>query len=133
MTPGLGRSPGESESEMAQSCPTLWDPMDCSLPGASIHGIFQAGGLDWVAIFFSRGSSRPRGRTQVSRIVDRLFTEWATMEAGEGKGCPLYSGLWEFHRLHSHGAPKSDRTELLSLSNNIISSYYKNKNIYICI
>ena len=38
------------ESEVAQSCPTLWDPMDCSLPGSSIHGIFQARILEWVTI-----------------------------------------------------------------------------------
>ena len=43
----------ESESEVAQSCPTLCDPMDCSLPGSSVHGIFQARVLEWVAIAFS--------------------------------------------------------------------------------
>ena len=43
----------KSESEIAQSCPTLNDPMDCSLPGSSIHGIFQARGLEWGAIAFS--------------------------------------------------------------------------------
>ena len=42
----------KSESEVAQSCPTLSDPMDCSLPGSSIHGIFQASVLEWVAIAF---------------------------------------------------------------------------------
>ena len=41
------------ESEVAQSCPTLSDPMDCSPPGSSIHGIFQARGLEWGAIAFS--------------------------------------------------------------------------------
>ena len=51
---------GESESEVAQSCPTLCNPMDCSLPGSSVHGIFQAKVLEWVAISFSRGSSQPR-------------------------------------------------------------------------
>ena len=44
-----------SESEVAQSCPTLCDPMDCSLPGFSVHGIFQARVLGWVAIAFSQG------------------------------------------------------------------------------
>ena len=44
-------------SEVAQSCPTLCDPMDCSLPGSSVHGIFQARVLEWIAISFSRGSS----------------------------------------------------------------------------
>ena len=47
----------ESESEGAQSCLTLCDPMDCSLPGSSMHGIFQARVQEWVAIAFSRGSS----------------------------------------------------------------------------
>ena len=45
----------KSESEIAQSCPTLSDPMDCSLPGSSIHGIFQARVLEWVAVAFSMG------------------------------------------------------------------------------
>ena len=45
----------ESESEVAQACPTRSDPMDCSLPGASIHGIFQARILEWGAIAFSDG------------------------------------------------------------------------------
>ena len=44
----------KSESEVAQSCPTLSDPMDCSLPGSSVHGIFQARVLEWGAIAFSR-------------------------------------------------------------------------------
>ena len=43
----------KSESEVAQSCPTLSDPMDCSLSGSSIHGIFQARVLEWGAIAFS--------------------------------------------------------------------------------
>ena len=46
----------KSESEVAQSCPTLRDPMDCSLPGSSIHGIFQARVLEWGAIAFSRST-----------------------------------------------------------------------------
>ena len=50
----------ESESEVAQSCLTLCDPMDCSPPGSSVHGILQARILEWVAISFSRGSSQPR-------------------------------------------------------------------------
>ena len=70
---------GESESDMAQSCPTFCDPMDCSLPGSSVHGIFQARVLEWVAVFF-RGSSWSRNRTWVSRIVGRHITVWATRE-----------------------------------------------------
>ena len=80
----------ESESEIAQSCPTLCDPMDCGLPDSSIHGIFQATVLEWVTISFSRGSSQPRDRTQVSRIAGRRFTLWANgqifLKAGERYG-----------------------------------------------
>ena len=47
----------------AKSCLTLCDPMDCSLPGSSVHGIFQAIILEWVAISYSRGSSQPRNQT----------------------------------------------------------------------
>ena len=73
----------KSESEVAQSCLTLCDPMYHSLPGFSIHGIFQATVPEWVAISFSRESSVPRDRTQVSRIAGRCFTLWATRR-GEG-------------------------------------------------
>ena len=57
------------------------DPMDCSLPGLSLHGISQARILEWVAISFSRGSSRPRNWTRVSRSVGRRFTVWASRGA----------------------------------------------------
>ena len=70
----------ESVSEVAQSCPTLCDPMDYSLPGSSVSGIFQARILEWVAIPFSRRSARPRDWTRVSRTVGRRFTIWATRE-----------------------------------------------------
>ena len=66
--------------EVAQLCLTLHGPMDCSLPGSSAHGIFQARVLEWVAISFSRGSSWPRDRTCVSHIVGRCFTIWTTKE-----------------------------------------------------
>ena len=55
--------------------------MDCSLPGSSICGIFQASVLEWVAISFSRGSSWPRDQIQVSCIAGRCFIIWATREA----------------------------------------------------
>ena len=67
-------------SEVAQSCPTLCDPMDCILPGSSIDGIFQAKILEWVAISFSRRSSWPRDWTQVSHIVGRRSPVWGTRE-----------------------------------------------------
>ena len=63
---------------VAQSCPTLCDPMDCSLPGSFVHRIFQARTLEWVAISFPRGSSQPRARTWVSHIAGGFFTVWAT-------------------------------------------------------
>ena len=75
-----GTSGKEREREVAQSCPTLCDPVDCSLPGSSSHGILQAKILEWVAIPFSRGSSRPRDQAQVSCIEGRWFTLWATRE-----------------------------------------------------
>jgi len=65
----------------AQSCPTPCDPMDWSPPGSSVHGILPARILEWVAIPFSRESSQPRDRTQVSRNADGFFTIWAPREA----------------------------------------------------
>ena len=66
----------ESESEVTPSCLTLCDPTDCSLPGFSVRGIFQARVLECGFISFSRGSSRPRDRTWASHIVGRCFF-WA--------------------------------------------------------
>ena len=74
----------EKKVLVAQSCPILCDPMDCSPPGSSVHGIFQARILDWVAISFSSGSSQPRDWTQVSCTAGRFFTDWAMREAQEG-------------------------------------------------
>ena len=91
LIPRWGRSPGESNGNplqysylgnlmdrgawranspcsVAQSWPTLCDPKDCSLPGASVHGILRARILEWVAISFFRGFSRPRDQTTVSYI-----------------------------------------------------------------
>ena len=67
-----------------QSCLTLWDPMDCSPPGSSVHGILQARKWKWVAILFSRGFSWPR---DWNRIAGRFFTVWNTREV------PLYLSL----------------------------------------
>ena len=62
--------------KVAQSCPILCSPMDCI-----VHGIPQAGILEWVAVSFSKGSSQSRDRTQVSFIAGGFFTSWATREA----------------------------------------------------
>ena len=65
---------------VTQSCPTLCDPMDCSLPDSAVHGILQTRMLKWVVIPFSRGSSWPRDQNQVSWIAGGFFTTWATRE-----------------------------------------------------
>ena len=66
---------------VAQSCVILCHPMNCSLPGSSVHAILQARILEWVAIPFSRWSSEFRDRTWVSGIASRFFTIWAMREA----------------------------------------------------
>jgi len=69
----------KSESEVAQSCLTLSDPMDCSLPSSSIHGIFQARVLEWVAIAFSP-STLTRGQTQALCTGSWSLSPWTTRE-----------------------------------------------------
>ena len=59
--------------QIPQSCPTLCNPMDCSPPGFSVHGILQARILEWVAIPFSRGFSQPKNRPLVSCIAGKFF------------------------------------------------------------
>ena len=89
----------ERESEAAQSCPTLHDPMDCSLPRSSVHGIFQARVLEWGAISFSRRSSWPRDQTRVSHIVGRLYhlqariLEWVAIPFSRESPWPR-DGTW---------------------------------------
>ena len=75
----------KKESEVTQSCPTLCNPVDCSLPDFSVHGILQATILEWVVTSFSRGSSPPRDQPRVSCIAGRCFILWATREALLGK------------------------------------------------
>ena len=69
---------------VAQLCPTLCDPMGCSPPGSSVHGILQAGILEWVVMPSSKGSSQSRDQTQVSHITGRFFTIRAIREALSG-------------------------------------------------
>ena len=73
-TSGLSAQPLYVCALVDQSCPTLWDPMDCGSPGSSVHGILQARILEWVAIPFSGGSSPLRDRTQVSCAARKFFT-----------------------------------------------------------
>ena len=92
----------ESEVKVfiAQLCPTLCDPMDCSLPAFSAHGISQSRILKWVTIPFSKGSSQPRDGTQVSCTEGRFFTIWTTRETfcipSSVQKCTLYS-VQKFH------------------------------------
>ena len=59
---------------VTQSCPALYDPMDCSLQGSSVHGNLQARILEWVTIPLPRGSSQPSDQTWVSLIAGRFYT-----------------------------------------------------------
>ena len=85
---------GLPDSTVAHSRPTLHGPMDCSPPESSVHGIFQARILEWVAMPSSRGSSQPRDWTQVSCIAGGCFTAWATREALVGK-LPIHVIKWD--------------------------------------
>ena len=80
-----GRVPcADSLCTVAQSCPTLCNPMEGGFPGFwkfPGHGILEARILEWVAISYSRGSSRPRNQIHVSCIIGRFFTYCATWEA----------------------------------------------------
>ena len=82
-----------------QSCLTLCDPAGYSLRGSSVHGIFQARILKWVAISFSRGSSRPRDWacvSSISCIAGRFFTVWTTRETLSSLWCKSNEGLYKY-------------------------------------
>ena len=86
--------PSCSEGEVAQSCPTLYNPVDCNLLGFSVHRILQARILEWIAISFSRGSSRLRARTRVSSIGGRRFNLWDTKEVVNNDFARLFN-VWD--------------------------------------
>ena len=100
----------ESENEVAQSCPTLCNPVDCSPQGSSsVHGIFQARVLEWIAIFFSQGSSWPRNWTQVSHIAGRSLPS-------EPPGNPKWRWLHSIkHYLHTHTHTHTHRADVRPL------------------
>ena len=90
---------------ITQLCPTLCNLMDCSPPGFSVHGIFQARILEWVAISFYKGSSWPRVRIWVSWISNRILSHWATCCCSTDKLCltlcdPMDCSTPGFHVLH---------------------------------
>ena len=72
----------KSESEVAQLCPTLSNPMDCSLPGSSIHGIFQARALEWVAIAFSLGTTEKLEQVSVLEFLKK----WSYLNTRSSEG-----------------------------------------------
>ena len=83
---------GKVKAKVAQSCPTLYDPMDYT-----DHGILQVRILEWVACSFSRVSSQPRNQTGVSCTAGRFFPKWAIREAPQWRR----TGLWNLGCLHS--------------------------------
>ena len=93
-----------------------YDPMDCSSPGFSVHGILHARILEWVSISFSRGSSWPRDWTWVSCTAGRLFTNWATQEIFK----------WMIYRYFC-------TYFLWILLNTIISGKNQNKTVLLCL
>ena len=87
---GLGSSrPRRASAELLQSCPTLCSSVDCSLPGSSVHGILQAGILEWAAIPFSKRSSLSPA------LADRFFTTGATWEAQERDEKMEWEAKWD--------------------------------------
>ena len=94
---------------MSDSC----NPMDCSPLGSSVHGIFQARILEWIAISFSRGSSRPRNPTRVSCIVGRFFTDWGMRES---ESCSVVSHSLRPQGLYSPWNSLGQNTGVGSLS-----------------
>ena len=82
------------KSEVAQSCPTLCDPVDYSLPGSSVHGIFQARILEWVAVSFSRGSLLlPNRASLVAQMVKNLSAMQKTRVQSLGLEDPSEKGM----------------------------------------
>ena len=96
-SPLCNQSLSKLQSEVAQSCPTLCDTMDCHLWGSSVHGIFQARVLEWVSISFSRGSSQPRDRTRSpalqGQMLYHLSYQGSPIEMITLKPCLKHSGV----------------------------------------
>ena len=95
----------------------LCNPMDCSLPGSTVHGILQARILEWVAVSFSRGSFQSRNWTWVSCIASRFFTSWATREASI-----FWIFFFFFLRIRWNGELSS---KFFSLMYGLLYSYHK--------
>ena len=107
----------------AQSCLTIYEPMDCSPPGSSVHGTFQARILEWVAISSSRGSSLPRDRTHVSSVS--CIGRWILLPLSYlGSPCSKYSSMWQrgFTSLRVPISPTIPMIFLLSFMFILVSS-----------
>ena len=132
----------ESPVLVAQSCPTLCDLMDCSLPGSSVHGIFQAWILDWVAISYSRGYSQLRDQIAISCIScigRRILYHCATSEAHVQLTYSSVLSRYSVHCLYhlfilTHSLLSlSDMFHTLSCSLNFMIHHFNNiLNFFLC-
>ena len=84
----------KTESEVTQSCPTLSDPMDCSLPGSSVHGIFQARVLEWVAIAFSDLLFTIFQKTDMCQALGLQVTTIADIHRATSKPWAMHKSLF---------------------------------------
>ena len=104
----------KSESEVTQSCPTFSDPMDCSPPGSSVHGIFQARALEWGAIAFSEISLV--GWCKAQKVLDALWYWWAVDSASPFLILHKSKSLWV---LPSNDLFMKNKDAVLSLPENL--------------
>ena len=119
-------SPGQTltvKVKVVQSCLTLCNPMDCNLPGSSVHGILQVRTLERVVIPFSRGSSWSRNWTGISCIARGFFTSWAT---GKPRTDWCYAKLWDIRCVSGLQQRLANPEELDT------STFFKKQNILIC-
>ena len=118
---------------VAKSCSTLCDPMDCSPPGSSVHGISQARILEWIVISFSRGSSQPRDQTLISCICKWILYHWAAI------GLPYththththtHTQIWRSKvRRGKRGSQGPDDESPRSLTRNYLVAYRKGQEV----
>ena len=110
-------------SVCAQSCLPLCDPMDCSPPGSSVHGIFQARILEWVAISYSRGSSQPRYWTCISWVFcigGQFLYNWATWEGTKWTGMGKFNS--DDHYIYYWGQESLRKNEAAIIINKTIQN-----------
>ena len=134
----------KSESEVAQSCPTLSDPMNCSLPGSSVHGIFQARVLEWVAIAFSTwraywsiylqsGSCGSAGKESTCNVGDLGLLPGLGRTPGEGNGNPLQYSCLENPRQRSlAGCSPCDHKEWDTENKRVVTKGERKENLAVC-